>query len=560
MLRNPDLRSAIVLIGLSLLLWAPRFRGPIDLRYDAGVYYILGTSVAEGRGYRLLNEPGSIEAIQYPPLLPAIVAAHQWALGTSDPALVSQWLRGTYFLLYVLLVLATYAMARQFLSSGYAVLVASLVTLHTNTYVLSDLLFAEIPFARATTLFVLCDRRSDRPWFFLLTASLGMAAYMLRSAGLALLVAWVAEAMVKRNWKRVAVRVAVSAVPVLAWQSYIHRVTTSEEYKHPAYAYQRASYQYYNVGYAENVRLVDPFVPELGRATLACLAKRFALNVGRIPTTTGEAVSTTVGYWKWLLGDIQTKALGEVWIHLRAVYLPVIAFGCLTLAGVGVLLARREFFVPLYIAASSGLICLTPWPGQITRYLAPLAPFLTLSFVLFLASFRDYARRRGTVNWERVGTILPALVLSTVLVGQVYSALRSYKVRHDQGLIHAAEGSVSEGRLFYYGEGWASFDASLDWMRRNARPGEVAATSSPHWAYLKTGLKAVMTPMESDVVKIQLLLDSVPVTYLIIDQLDFIDITRRYAEPCVLKHPDRWKEVYASKDRKTRIYERAGEN
>ena len=58
--------------------------GPLDLRYDAGVYYILGTSLAEGHGYRLLSEPGQIQAVQYPPLLPALVAIHQRLSGTND--------------------------------------------------------------------------------------------------------------------------------------------------------------------------------------------------------------------------------------------------------------------------------------------------------------------------------------------------------------------------------------------------------------------------------------------------------------------------------------------
>jgi hypothetical protein len=58
----------IVLIALALLLWAPRLRGPLDLRWDGAVYYVLGTSLAEGKGYRLLNEPGEVEAVQYPPL------------------------------------------------------------------------------------------------------------------------------------------------------------------------------------------------------------------------------------------------------------------------------------------------------------------------------------------------------------------------------------------------------------------------------------------------------------------------------------------------------------
>ena len=67
------------MVLVAAALWVPRLTGPIDLRYDAGVYYTLGTALAEGRGYRLLNEPGEIEAIQYPPLLPLIVAGASMA-------------------------------------------------------------------------------------------------------------------------------------------------------------------------------------------------------------------------------------------------------------------------------------------------------------------------------------------------------------------------------------------------------------------------------------------------------------------------------------------------
>src|SRR5690606_33016876 len=92
-----DALAVASLVVLTLLLWLPRIQGPIDLRYDAGTYYVLGTSLAQGTGYRMLNEPGAIEAVQYPPLLPLFVAAHQWALGTSDPAIVAPWLRVSFF-------------------------------------------------------------------------------------------------------------------------------------------------------------------------------------------------------------------------------------------------------------------------------------------------------------------------------------------------------------------------------------------------------------------------------------------------------------------------------
>ena len=108
-----------------LLLWAPRLRGPIDLRYDAGVYYLLGSSLADGRGYRLLNEPGEIEAVQYPPLLPAVVAAAQLALGTRDSVVVGHALRLVFLGVSLASACTAYALARAFLGPGLALLAAA---------------------------------------------------------------------------------------------------------------------------------------------------------------------------------------------------------------------------------------------------------------------------------------------------------------------------------------------------------------------------------------------------------------------------------------------------
>src|SRR3954447_10016118 len=117
-LRKPEFRYPLILAVVALALWTPRLRGPIDLRYDAGVYYILGTSLAEGRGYRLLNEPGEIHAIQYPPLLPALVALHQRILGTSDERVVAPWLRLSFSSLAIFYAVAIYGLARQYLAPG----------------------------------------------------------------------------------------------------------------------------------------------------------------------------------------------------------------------------------------------------------------------------------------------------------------------------------------------------------------------------------------------------------------------------------------------------------
>src|SRR5512132_3512566 len=129
-LNRPDVIAALVLATLATFCWVPRLRGPIDLRWDGATYYVLGTALAEGKGYRLLNEPGEIEAVQYPPLLPTIVAAHQLVIGSNDPVIVGRWLRLSFFLISVGYIFTSYVVLRQFLSTGYALLAMLLVSLN----------------------------------------------------------------------------------------------------------------------------------------------------------------------------------------------------------------------------------------------------------------------------------------------------------------------------------------------------------------------------------------------------------------------------------------------
>ena len=117
---------------------------------------------------------------------------------------------------------------------------------------------------------------------------LACAAYLLRTAGIVLLVAWIIESLIRRRWKQAAIRAAVAAVPILAWQCYIWQVTRSEEYHHPVYPYQRAAYYYSNVTYGENSSLKDPFQPELGRSKTSDLFSRIARNAVAIPVGTGR--------------------------------------------------------------------------------------------------------------------------------------------------------------------------------------------------------------------------------------------------------------------------------
>ena len=161
-----EILSGIALLIIFLAVSLPRLNGPIDLRWDASTYYILGTALAEGKGYRLLNEPGDIKAVQYPPLLPSIIAIYQRTMGTSDYIPVGWALRLTYFRLSGLYLRAVYALARRMLSPLHAFFASAITGLSVNSFFYpSETLYAELPFALVSILFLLCYRKQGNPMY-----------------------------------------------------------------------------------------------------------------------------------------------------------------------------------------------------------------------------------------------------------------------------------------------------------------------------------------------------------------------------------------------------------
>ena len=539
---------AALIVLLAAALWVPRLQGPLDLRYDAGVYYILGRSLAEGHGYRLLNEPGTIEAIQYPPVLPALAALHQIALGSGDPTVVGHALRITMALLFLGYALASFALARRYLPPGFAFAAALLAILNAQVIFLSDYFAADLPYTAVSLFFFVA------PGGFA-AGTLAVLALGLRTAGVALLAAWAAQSLVHRRWRAAVARGAVGAVAVASWQVYVHHVKSGAEFARPAYSYQRAAYQFYNVGYIENMSYVDPFRPELGRAGRQDLMDRLGTNLRVIPRALGEAATLQRG---WLVGEVarvreRFPALSPPDWTISAT---VGVLSTMVIAGL-VLLARAGHGLPvLYVAGSALLIVVTPWPAQFSRYLVPLAPILALAFVSGPAAAARRARASKATGW-RVASFAGHAAIAFVLVQEVYTAYKLFTKHHQPAVMTDASGRTHQYRLFFYDLPWRLHDDGLDWLARREPDQAIIATSTPHLAYLRTGMRAVMPPYEADSAKAAELLAGVPVTYLVVDQLSFLDVSRRYAAPVARAAAAEWSLVYATSDSGPRIYRRA---
>ena len=522
-----------------ILALDPTSPGPIDLRWDGAVYYVLGTSLAEGRGYRLLNEPGEVEAVQYPPVLPAIVAAVQMIAGTSDSVRAGHTLRLLFLAFSLAYVAASYVLARRMLAPGLSLLVGTLVALHFNTLFLSDLCFTEIPFGLVTVLFVLAARSGS----LALTGALGAIGVLLRSSGLALFAAWVGEALVRRRLRQAALRAAIAAVPILAWQAHVSRVAASPQYRQPAYEYQRAPYQYYNVTYAENLSLVDPFRPERGRIT-AC--------GGRRPDAEERGVSAPAARG----GGVRPPQRLADGPASRRPRVPRDCGDPRPAAPSGLRRPRRARQAGRSrrrAAAARRCDFACSRGGNALAAAVPTLPRLARP-----ASRLGPGRGPGRSGFGRRARLARAVLVPVVVAAlamQVFVVADSFAAKHSPVEYLDRSGSRASLQLFFYSPAWRSYDQALQWLRAQTDPAAIVGTADPHVAFLRTGRKAVLPPMEADIEEAQRLLDTVPVAYLVIDEGQTLDIARRYGEPVVRAHPERWELVY---DRGVRIYRRRG--
>jgi len=529
---------ACVVIGLiTAATWWPRISGPIDLRWDGGAYYILGTALAEGKGYRLLSEPGNIRSTLHPPFLPAFVATHQLVLKTSDPVVVGRALRLSTALFSMAYATAIYLLLSAYIPWIYAFVTAFMAVLQPQYVYFSDSLYAETIFGLLTVLFFIVHRYSKNTLYFLLCGLCAVLAYEARTAGIALLAAWVADNVLRRDFRRTLIALGMSLLPILSWIGWIAAVESSPEYQQPAYAYQTAPYLYFNVSYARNMlTLVDPSNPQRGPLTERALMRRVWANVRAIPISIGQAVSS--------------------WAVPPYVSVPL---GALVFMGLRLQLARKQYLMLMYVVLSLAAVCLTPFRMQFVRYLLPLYPFFALAMFQFLTPL---VRKSGS-RWLVLPTFARSapvwLVVCVVTVQALMGLTELYGIEY-HNVAYEQDGRPVKYRLFYYEPVGTAFDEALDWLKHRAERTDVIAATDPQWVYLRTGVKTVLPPFELNGKKAQQLVDTVPVKYLIAEtapQILGLGAYYRFTSALLRENPTNWNLVWRSSNDSMAIYERS---
>jgi len=242
-------------------------------------------------------------------------------------------------------------------------------------------------------------------------------------------------------------------------------------------------------------------------------------------------------------------------VPLRLADIALLFLGGLVLGGLAIEVRQRRLLVPLYVATYTIILCVLPWHDQ-SRYWFPLAPLLVFALWRSALAMADAIRNGRRVRVRRSREIV--FVGAVLLVGiQAACLVTFYRDRHQPVAYQDSEGHPVRYRLFYYRDAYRALDAALDWVRDRASPGDIVGASMPHWTYLRTGLRAVMPPFEQDWRVAARLLDSVPITYLVVDARTQ-SFTRQYGLPVMQRAPESWKLVQSFPDGGADVFQRVG--
>ncbi len=512
--------AVLLHVVLGLLLYDPTlFTGG-----DNAGYMILGDALRSGRGYLDLHLPETPLHTKYPPGYPAALAVIGLVGGLQASKLFS--LACTAAAVWLL-----YRTGRNLFSERVALCASFLfavnpVLLEYSHWVLSEAFFVGVVLLAVAAYAGLPEGtdeeaapgpgatdgsgaagggEGDRPLLERLRAlppaswplGLGAAlfAFLVRTAGLPLLLALLGFHALRREWRRLAVSAALVAGVAGGWIVYGQLAGASE-------------------GYLNELLLRNPYDPSAGTVGLAGLVERGAVNLW----TYVSAVLPGALTGQRLQGDAGgplTTLLG-------------VAVSGLALSG---WLARgrerigvAELFTFLYV----GLIAVWPEVWTDRRFLLPVLPLL----LLYATGAVDRVARRLEVpgrSWLAAAAAallaLPALHSAGTRAPERVRCLRAY-----------AEGSPCMAAP------WSSFLDAARWSRDNLPSGSTVVNRKPRIFYWISGHRGRVYRYTDEPELLLRDLDEAGADYVVVDQVS--GTTARYLVPAVRANPERFEVIH----------------
>ena len=405
--------------------------------HDDGIYLVNALSLASGHGFRTISLPDELYQTKYPFLYPVLLAV-LWKVFPNFPANLLA-LRMLSLCATVLWAYAAYRLTLReinnpILARWVAVMLLTLPwVLFLGTATMPEALFA----LTSTASLLMVDRQNDTRdgRRLLVGAALTGVAFLLRSAGIALILSWLFLLVKRKQWRRAvtfALIVATLSGPWLVWQQ-MHPATSN-----PVGAY------YTKLNYRDNSILSSHNAAHISRV--------IALNAVIALTSCCPLSGLGSGFWSVLLSLIAGFVCVAGWISFvryRGLTLPVVWFAA---------------NICLVLCMTFGLV----------RYQVPL---FAVALILFANGLLVLLRR---LTRHAVTGLYIILVVCVAANTADLFALRQLTVRQQ-----------SPTWTLSPADSWNETMQAIHWLRQNTSKGAVVAANCDPIVFLYSGRKAI---------------------------------------------------------------------
>lgn len=458
-----------------------RLDGAAGLTVDDAWYVLLAKSLARGDGFRLISSATDPILPAFPPGFPAILAL-VFRMQPEFP--------GNLFLLKSVSVVAMFGVgvltylhlargqvASRMLAAAVAittVLTPAFVFLATST-VMAECVFTVLQLGAVVVLDGAGRTQGSARsrWSVAIAAVIAAATVLVRTAGLALVLAGTLYLLQQRRWRAAVAFTATVAVCLLPWLLYVseHRPTPAQSAAHGgsvAYGYgQLLAMRYGGDAGAGRIGVAD-----LPRRVQGNLVNVFGRDIGAIifpaafrgPAESGEEV-VSIGGGSGNRGGSMGGATATVILSA--------ALSAIALAGFLSAFARERLTLPLIlVTVTIAMIVLVP--AHTFRYLLPLTPFVLAYFLSGIGVIASLIRRPGS---SLMGSELRIAALCLPLM---------LGIEHAQYIWQARNGPPPD----WLGN-HQEVTGMMGWMNRNLVSEGAVTTNNPGLVYLLTGRKTL---------------------------------------------------------------------
>ena len=443
----------LVLVVSSLIYVVTLSPDKFGVQYDDSIYVTSAKALATGQGYRIISLPYEPAETKYPPLYPLLLSLVWRSYSTFPENLIPMMLLSVLATIGFLAVTWRYLVNQHYAGRWTAVIVITLTAVNARTVILATSVVSEMVYAALSVAALLLAERYERErkdWIF--GAGVGVViglAFLTRSAGIALLLAVAVYFIIRRQWRRGLLPIAVGGAFVIGWLVWSYLNKTTVEGVNVAY-------------YTSYLRDFDEVLNSL----------QAIRNESKLAILLSIVLRNIVGF-----------VLVSVPICLGLPYelIPYFGFAFLFIVTGFVRLSSKGFrLVQVYVVSYLAFHLIWPYVTY-SRFLMPLLPFLLLFVVTELNRLVTLMRREWSAKahlGKRVSAAVIGIAVTLSICAVLYYSGRDiYRSLASSALRKIARPAVEDRE-------------AIEWIKAHTDPSEVVICSRDPMYFLYTGRKA----------------------------------------------------------------------